>query len=204
MRAFPDHGFYGEEHASLRQQARYQWYVDPIDGTTNFVHGLPLFGISIGLVDRKRIVVGVIYDPMRDELFTAVKGHGAHLNGRRLHVSSTRDIAHSLLSTGFPSEFRRQPQPYLRWFLMLESRSRAVRRIGSTALSLAYIAAGRLEGFYEQRLWPWDIAAGILLVEEAGGCTTNLNGRPPVLEEGQLLATNGRIHQALLRLLKSR
>ena len=202
-RAFPDHGFYGEEHARRRLDSPYRWYVDPIDGTTNFVHGLPLFAISIGLAYRQAMLVGVIYDPIRRELFLAMKGRGAFLNGRRLRVSRTRSVARSLLATGFPNEFRRQPQPYLGWFLTLEARSRAVRRLGSTAISLAYVAAGRLEGFYEQQLWPWDIAAGLLLVQEAGGRVTDFSGGAPVLHDGKLVASNGRIHAELLRCLRT-
>ena len=200
--AFPEHGFYGEEHAGLREDAAYRWFVDPIDGTTNFVHGVPLFVVSIGLWHDSRIIAGVVYDPMRRELFAARRGGGAFLNGRRLRVSATRTLSHSMLSTGFPVEFRRQPEPYLSWFRVLESRCHAVRRLGSTALSLAYVAAGRLDGFYEQHLRPWDIAAGLLLVEEAGGRISDLAGQPAHVEDGRLVATNGHIHLELVRRLQ--
>jgi len=203
QRAFPDHGFHGEEHAHLRSEAPYTWIVDPIDGTTNFVHGVPAFAVSIGLVYHHAPLLGVIYDPMRKELFSGLKGRGAFLNGQRLSVSRTRFVEKSLLSTGFSSKFRVNPQPYLRWFRTFQSRSHAVRRIGCTTLSLAYVASGRLDGFYEQDLWPWDIAAGLLIVQEAGGRVSDFHGRPPVLRDGELLATNGRIHQEMLRLLRS-
>ena len=200
-RAFPDIGFLGEEHGARDETASARWIVDPIDGTNNFVHGFPCFGVSIGLEDRGAMVAGVIYDPMRRELFTAIAGRGAYLNGRRIRVSRTRRLAESLLSTGFSTTFLTQDQPYLRWFQRAQRRSHGVRRIGSTVISLAAVACGRLEGFYERDLWPWDMAAGVVLVREAGGHVTDLAGRAPVLTDGRLIATNGHIHRALLRLL---
>jgi myo-inositol-1(or 4)-monophosphatase len=177
------------------------WIVDPLDGTNNFVHGLPMFGVSIGLERQGVMEVGVIYDPMRRELFVAVRGRGARLNGKRMRVSSTRTLAHSLLSTGFSTNFLTHTQPYLGWFQTLQRRSHGVRRLGSTVLSLAAVAAGRLEGFYERDLWPWDMAAGLLLVQEAGGMASDLSGRSPRLDAGQLVATNGHIHPQLLTAL---
>lgn len=205
-RATPGFGFLGEEFGERQGGLPYRWIVDPIDGTNNFVHGLPLFGVSIGLealgpVPPRTILVGVIYDPMRRELFVAQKGRGAWVNGRCLHVSSTPTLSRSLLSTGFSSKFLEHTQPYLGWFTRLQRRSHGVRRIGSTVLSLAAVAAGRLEGFYEQDVWPWDIAAGMLLVEEAGGRVTNFQGRAVVLDQGRIIASNGRIHRELLRVL---
>lgn len=200
-RASPAFGFLGEERGERRQEAPYRWIVDPLDGTTNFVHGFPLFGISIGLEHRGEILVGVIYDPMRRELFVATKGGGAFLNRRRIHVSSTRTLAKSLLSTGFSFHSLTHAQPYLRWFQTLQQRSHGVRRIGTTVLSLAAVAAGRLDGFYERDLWPWDIAAGMLLVQEAGGRVTNLEGNAASLGEGRLVASNSHIHRELLQVL---
>ena len=200
-RADPAVGFLGEEHGARRDGASSRWIVDPLDGTNNFVHGLPLFGVSIGLEHHGTMVVGVVYDPMRRELFTATRGGGAFLNGRRIHVSPTKRLALSLLSTGFSANFLKHPQPYLGWFQTLQASSHGVRRIGSSVLSLAFVASGRLEGFYERDLWPWDIAAGMLLVQEAGGRVSNLTGRPASLSEGRLVATNGHIHRALLRAL---
>ncbi len=203
-RAHPDFDFLGEEHGQEHQRSLYRWIVDPIDGTNNFVHGLPIFGVSIALEHRGRMVVGVIYDPMRRELFAAARGGGAFLNGTRIKVSRTRRLALSLLATGFAFNFRKRPQPYLGWFQDFQCRSHGVRRIGSTVFCLAAIAAGRLEGFYERDLWPWDMAAGMLLVEEAGGRISNLDGGPPNLNTGQLLATNGLIHDQMLRILRRR
>jgi len=200
-RAYPDIGFFGEEAGHRPRRSRYRWVVDPIDGTINFVHGLPLFGVSIALEHRGRILIGVIYDPMRRELFVAMKGHGAFLNRHPIRVSPTRRLSHSLLSTGFSFHSLTHTQPYLRWFQTLQQRSHGVRRIGTSVLSLAAVAAGRLEGFYERDLQPWDLAAGALLVEEAGGRITNLEGRPMVLGEGRLVASNGHIHRELLRAL---
>lgn len=200
--AFPAFGFLGEEHGQRREASSHRWIVDPLDGTINFVHGTPFFGVSIGLEHQGAIVAGVIYDPMRQQLFTATRGRGAFLNGRRLRVSRHRSLGDSLLSTGFSSKFRTHPQPYLRWFQILEARSHAVRRLGSTALCLAYVAAGWLDGFYERDLWPWDLAAGLLLVEEAGGRVSDFKGKPVTLTEGRVVASNGRIHEAMLQALR--
>lgn len=201
-RAFPTFGFLGEEHGQRREASVHRWIVDPVDGTINFVHGMPFFGISIGLEHKGSLVAGVIYDPMRQHLFMGTRGHGAFLNGRRLRVSRHRTLGESLLSTGFSSKFRTTPQPYLRWFQTLEARTHAVRRLGSTALCLAYVAAGWLDGFYERDLWPWDIAAGLLLVEEAGGRVSNFSGKPVTLTECRVVASNGRIHEAMLQALR--
>jgi myo-inositol-1(or 4)-monophosphatase len=200
-RAYPAFGFFGEEHGRRRRHAPYRWIVDPIDGTMNFVHGLPLFGVSIALEHAGTLLVGVIYDPMRRELFAAIKGRGAFLNGRRIRVSRTPALSQSLLSTGFSSKFRRHPQPYLGWFETFQRRSRGVRRLGTTVWCLAAVAAGRMEGFYEQDLWPWDIAAGSLLVQEAGGRVSGFDGKPLRLLEGKLVASNGRIHPQMLAIL---
>jgi len=197
-RAFPDHGFQGEERPRQRGKGPYRWVVDPLDGTTNFVHGVPLFGVSIALACNNAVLAGVIFDPMRNELFSASRGQGSSLNGRRIRVSGTSRLGSGLLSTGFATSFRRHSQRYLRWLKTFELDSRAVRRIGSTALSLAYVASGRLDGFYEERLWPWDIAAGVLLVSESGGRVTNFSGGDPDLERGELIASNGRIHRSIL------
>lgn len=202
-RRFPSHGFQGEERTRTHPDAPYQWIVDPLDGTMNFVHGVPVFAVSIGLRVEGSTRLGLIYDPTRREMFTAVAGRGAFLNGRRIRVSRTARLAESLLSTGFSSTFRTNPAPLLRWFTAFQSRCRGVRRIGSSAVSLAYVACGRHDGFYEQELWPWDIAAGLLLVEEAGGRVTDFRGRPITrLEDGVVVASNGRIHPEMLALLR--
>lgn len=202
-RAYPAFGVLGEEHGLQRPHAPCRWIIDPLDGTMNFVHGVPLFGVSIALYHRAIPLVGVIYDPSREELFTAVAGRGARLNGRRIGVSRAARLQKSLLATGFSSRFRRHPAEYVRWFTTFESRTHSVRRIGTTVLCLAYVAAGRLEVFYERDLWPWDIAAGILLVTEAGGRVSGFDGRPAVLERGELVASNGLVHSGVLRVLRS-
>jgi myo-inositol-1(or 4)-monophosphatase len=212
LRACPTFGVLGEEEGARRARAPYRWIVDPLDGTNNFVHGLPIFGVSIGLealdgaeptsACGTNMLVGVIYDPIRRELFTALRGRGATMNGTRLRVSATPTLALSLLSTGFSAHFRKNSGPYLRWFEAFQRRSHGVRRLGSTVFSLASEAAGRLEGFFEQDLWPWDMAAGLLLVEEAGGRVSDFTGEAPALARGQLIASNGRIHRELLRALK--
>ena len=201
-RSFPDFGFLGEEHGPSNEGAATRWIIDPIDGTMNFVHGIPLFGISIGLEHEGKLVAGVIYDPSRGELYTAVRGRGAFLNGKRIRVSKTKDLSRSILSTGFSANFRKQPEPYLSWFRTFESSTHAVRRIGTTVLCMAYVASGRMEGFYEQDLWPWDIAAGIVIVEEAGGKVTNFDGKRSALERGRLIASNGLIHGAIRKILQ--
>ncbi len=203
-RAFPGFGFLGEEQGERTGASEYRWIVDPLDGTNNFVHGLPLFGVSIGLERLGRIVAGVIYDPNRRELFTAARGGGAYLNGRRIRVSKAAVLAKGLLSTGFSSRFTRSPAAYLRWFKAFQARSHGVRRLGSTVLCLAWIASGRLEGFYERDLWPWDIAAGLVLVEEAGGQVSDFDGGQVGLNDGRLVASNGRIHRAILRGLNAK
>ena len=202
-RRFPDHGFVGEERTRTNPESPYQWIVDPIDGTTNFVHGVPVFAVSIALAWRGKPVAGVIYDPMRRETFTAANGAGAWLNRRRIRVSSNKRLADSLLSTGFSARFREHPGPYLRWFKAFQMRCHAVRRIGCTTLSLAYVACGREDGFFERDLWPWDVAAGIVLVQEAHGRVTDLDGSPVRLDQGRMVASNGHIHREMLALLRN-
>lgn len=208
--AFPDHGVYGEEGTRDRMEGAFRWYVDPLDGTTNFAHGFPQFCVSLGLEQRPAdlppgqdgtLVAGVIYDPMRDELYTAERGHGAWLNGKPMHVSRTPDLAESLVATGFPSR-KRHASPNIHFYHEFTLRSHGVRRAGSAALDLAYVAAGRLEAFWEFNLNPWDTAAGILLVEEAGGRVTDFAGEQFQLNSNEVLASNGLIHDELVGLFK--
>jgi len=200
-RATPTFGFLGEEQGERYAHTASRWIVDPLDGTNNFVHGLPLFGVSIGLEHEGKLVLGVVYDPIRRELFVATKGRGCTLNGARVRVSPTQTIAHGLLSTGFSSTFLTHTQPYLGWFKAFQRQSHGVRRIGSTVLSLAWVACGRLEGFYERDLWPWDVAAGMLLVQEAGGRISDIDGSSASVSDGRLVASNGHIHREMLRIL---
>jgi myo-inositol-1(or 4)-monophosphatase len=206
--AFPTHGIYGEEGTRERLEAEYRWYVDPLDGTTNFAHGFPQFCVSMGLELRPpgtaadedgTLVAGVIYDPMRDELFTARRGRGAQLNGKPLRVSRAVQLAESLLATGFPSR-KRHASPNIHFYHEFTLRSHGVRRAGSAALDLAYVAAGRIDAFWEFNLNPWDTAAGILLVTEAGGRVTDFSGEPYRLESREILASNGLIHAELVKL----
>jgi myo-inositol-1(or 4)-monophosphatase len=208
---FPDHGIYGEEGTRERLNRGFRWYVDPLDGTTNFAHGFPQFCVSMGLEQRRSglkddedglLVAAVIYDPMRDELFTAEFEAGAHLNGSRLHVSKTAHLAESLVATGFPSRKRHQ-NPNIHFYHEFTLRSHGVRRAGSAALDMAYVAAGRLEAFWEFNLNPWDTAAGILLVREAGGRVSDFSGKPVKLSSEEVLASNGLIHDEMVGMFES-
>jgi myo-inositol-1(or 4)-monophosphatase len=208
--AFPEHGVYGEEGTRDRLEGEYRWYVDPLDGTTNFAHGLPQFCVSLGLELRPEglrpdedgtLVAAVIYDPMRDELFTAERGRGAWLNGKPMRVSRTPELAEALVATGFPSR-KRHESPNVHFYQEFTLRSHGVRRAGSAALDLASIAAGRMDAFWEFKLNPWDTAAGILLVEEAGGRVTDFAGNPFRLESRETLASNGLIHAELVGLFE--
>jgi myo-inositol-1(or 4)-monophosphatase len=177
--------------------------IDPLDGTTNFARGVPFFCVSIACVQDRQPVLGVVFDPMRDELFTASKSEGAALNGRALNVSQTGSLDKSLLVTGFPYDIRTNPENNLSQYALFAVRSLGVRRLGSAALDLAYVAAGRFDGFWEYRLSPWDFAAGMLIVLEAGGRVTRIDGGPDVFREPtSILATNGRIHESMLGSLR--
>lgn len=207
---FPDHGMYGEEGTRERLDQQYRWYVDPLDGTTNFAHGIPHFCVSLGLEYRTpdlpsdqdgTIVAGVIYNPMLDELFTAERGKGANLNGRPIHVSRVPDLAESLVATGFPSR-KRHDSPNIHFYQEFTLRSHGVRRAGSAALDLAYVACGRFEAFWEFHLNPWDTAAGFLLVEEAGGRITDFSGGPFQLDSREVLASNGLVQDELIGMFK--
>ena len=205
---FPDHGIFGEEGTRQRLDSTYRWYVDPLDGTTNFAHGFPVFCVSLGLEHRPpgtaenadgELVAGLIYDPLRDELFVTEKGKGAYLNGRRLQTSKTPRLAEALLATGFPSRSRHQ-NPNVHFYHEFTMRSHGVRRAGSAALDLAYVACGRIDGYWEFRLNPWDTAAGALLVLEAGGTLTRFDGSPFRLDSQEVLATNGPLQAELVPL----
>ncbi len=203
--AFPGEGIYGEEGVRQRIDSEYRWYVDPLDGTTNFAHGFPVFSVSLGLEHRPaglaagedgELIAGVVYDPTRDDMFSAEKGQGAWLNGRRVRVSGTKQLAEALLATGFPSR-KRHLSPNIHFYQELTLRSHGVRRAGSAALDLAYTACGRVDGFWEFHLNPWDTAAGALLVQEGGGKITRFDGTPFRLDSSEILATNGWLHEEL-------
>jgi myo-inositol-1(or 4)-monophosphatase len=202
-RHFPDHAFLAEESAVLQSgSSPYQWIIDPLDGTTNYTHGFPIYAISIALAKKGEVILGVIYDPTREELFCAAKGEGARLNGKKIHVSSTENLSQSLLATGFPYDLRESRTNNFDHFKNFALRAQAVRRAGSAALDLSYVAAGRFDGFWEMKLGPWDMAAGSLLVKEAGGQSTDFSGRPLQLEGRQVLASNGKIHSPMIALLR--
>ena len=199
---FPDHQILAEESDLSGPQSPYRWYIDPIDGTTNFAHAYPHFCVSIGLSHESQRIIGVVYDPIRDELFCARRGHGATLNGSPIHVSSTASLDQSLLLTGFPYDRRQRSAFYLRFYEAFMLCSQGVRRSGSAALDLCYTACGRADGFWEWRLKPWDTAAGSLLVEEAGGQMSNFSGQEFDVSGEQTLASNGQLHQAIIAVLQ--
>ncbi|MFY9559853.1 MAG: inositol monophosphatase family protein [Terriglobales bacterium] len=194
---FPTHDVMGEEGTRIDTGSDYKWYVDPLDGTTNFAHGFPVFCVSLAVEYRGRRAAGVIYDPTRDEMFAAEAGKGATLNGQPIHVSSTSRLAECLLGTGFPSQ-KRHKNPNIYFYHHLTLRTHGVRRAGSAALDLCNVACGRFDGFWEFNLNPWDTAAGVLIVEEAGGRVTNFSGGPFQLDSRETLASNGLVHDALV------
>jgi myo-inositol-1(or 4)-monophosphatase len=200
---WPDHDVLGEEQGLNDRGSEYRWYVDPLDGTTNFAHSYPVFCVSMALERRMagqpaRRIAAVIYDPTRDELFSAEPGKGAHLNGERIRVSKTPVLKESLVATGFPSH-KRHKNPNIHFYHQITLRTHGVRRAGSAALDLCNVAAGRFDGFWEFNLNPWDTAAGVLIVDEAGGKITRFDGSPFQLDSRETLASNGVIHEALLR-----
>lgn len=198
-KARPGYSFLMEERGEVAGvDASHRWIVDPLDGTTNFLHGLPLFAISIGLEREGQLVAGVIYNPINDDLFTAEKGRGAFLNDRRLRVAVRKSLADALVTTGIPHLGRPGHPLFLRELETVIKEVAGVRRTGSAALDLAWTAAGRFDAYWERGIKPWDLAAGILLVREAGGFVTDLSGGDKMLEKGQVLATNGTLQKALL------
>ena len=206
--AFPAHGVYGEEGTRSGMDSEYRWYIDPLDGTTNFAHGFPAFCVILGLERRAaglaedadgELVAGVTYDPLRDEMFSAERGKGAWLNGKRISVSKTATVQESLTATGFPSQ-KRHSSPNVHLYQEMTLRSHGVRRAGSAGLDLAYVACGRLDGFWEFNLNPWDTSAGVLLVEEAGGAVNHFDGGKFTLDSREVLATNGRINEEMVHL----
>lgn len=193
---FPKHSIVAEEGSGQEGDARYRWIVDPLDGTTNFAHGYPCFAVSIGFEEAGELQVGVIYQPITKELFTTSRGEGAYLNQKRIRVSSIDHLSTSLLATGFPST-KRARNPNIHYYWNFTLRSHGVRRDGSAALDLASVACGRFDGFWEFGLHPWDTAAGVLLVREAGGVVTTFSGQPYRPGDNETLASNGRIHAEL-------
>jgi len=196
-KAYPNHGILAEE-SGAQNGDEYIWVIDPLDGTTNFLHGFPQFSVSIGIKYKGQLEQGVVYDPLRQELFTATRGGGAQLNDRRLRVSRAKGLEGALLGTGFPFKHQQHLDPYLNTFRALFPMTAGIRRAGSAALDLAYVAAGRLDGFWEIGLSEWDMAAGILIIQEAGGMVSDFSGGNDYLETGNVVAGTPRVYKAML------
>jgi myo-inositol-1(or 4)-monophosphatase len=195
---FPSHSVVAEEGGGQEGSSEYRWYVDPLDGTTNFAHGFPMFNVTLALERAGELIAGVIYDPVRDEIFKAEAGGGAYLNDRRIHVSKVARVDDALVATGFPSR-KRHENVNVHFYYQLAMMSHGVRRAGAAALDLAYVACGRLDAFWEFGLNPWDMAAGVLLVREAGGTASGMHGEEFRLRGPHMLADNGVLHQPMLR-----
>jgi myo-inositol-1(or 4)-monophosphatase len=197
LSSFPDHNILAEEGEYHQSDSPFRWVIDPVDGTTNFAHGFPWFCVSVGLEFAGNIVAGVIYNPIYGELFTATAGGGAFLNGRRLHVSNRSPLKNSLLGTGFPYDCATDPNNNFADFIHFQKAARGIRRAGAAALDLAYVAAGRLDGFWELKLKPWDVAAGVLMVREAGGVISTFEGSDYSIYTDRIVASNGLIHHEM-------
>ena len=198
---YPSHAVVAEEGSAHEGTSEYRWYVDPLDGTTNFAHGFPVYNVSMGLECAGELIAGVIYDPTRDEMFLAEKDAGAFLNGERIHVTATERLEDSLCATGFPSRKRHQ-NINVHFYYQFAMQTHGVRRAGAAAIDLAYVACGRLDFFWEFSLNPWDMAAGVLLVREAGGMAGGMKGEPFDLRGPNVLATNGALHQPVLDMMQ--
>ena len=196
---FPSYGMLAEEGGELAGEKNARWIVDPLDGTTNYAHGLPIFCVSIGLERAGEVVLGAVHDPMREEIYVAERGGGATLNGEPIKVSDTEELIQALIATGFPYDRAEMPEA-LELFGRFAATTRGMRRLGSAALDLCYVASGRLDGYYERGIWPWDLAAGSLILEEAGGKLTNYRGDVLDLDGREIVASNGRLHSAMTRL----
>jgi len=196
---FPSHGIVAEEGGGHESSSGFRWYVDPLDGTTNFAHGFPVFNVTMALEKDGEIIAGVIFDPTRNELFTAEKGGGAYLNNRRISVSKAKTLEDSLVATGFPSR-RRHQNVNIHFYHQLAMITHGVRRAGAAAIDLAYVACGRLDLFWEFGLNPWDMAAGLLMIHEAGGRSSDMDGAPSSVRGPNLLADNGLLHEETLQL----
>ncbi len=198
---FPDHDFIAEEGLEQERGSAFCWIIDPLDGTTNYAHGFPFFSVSIALESMGKIVCGVVYDPVRDEIFSGIMDHGAFLNGGQIKVSSIDDLDRSLLATGFPYDLRESSENNIAHFNNFVTRAQAIRRCGSAALDLCYVACGRFDGFWELKLKPWDVAAASLILREAGGYLSDFKNQEFSIYSGETLGTNGLIHQQMLDVL---
>jgi myo-inositol-1(or 4)-monophosphatase len=201
QKEFPNHAILAEESGHNHTVSEYQWVIDPLDGTTNFAHGIPIFSVSIALLKNDSPILGVAYDPLRDEMFSAELGQGASLNQRPIHVSARTDLGQAVLSTGFPYDVRTNPQNNFTQFVQFQLRTQAVRHLGSAALDCAWTAMGRLDGYWEFGVKPWDVGAGALLVREAGGRVTAVDGVGDFISSATILVSNGLLHEQMLRVL---
>ncbi|MBF0104439.1 MAG: inositol monophosphatase [Deltaproteobacteria bacterium] len=199
---YPEHDVLAEEGSGERKDSEYKWIIDPLDGTTNFAHGYPQFAVSIGLEIGGEIIAGVVYDPMRDELFRAFKGEGAYLNDRPIRVSHTEKLEHAMIATGFAYNIRKHIDEHLRYFKDVIMKAQAVRRAGSASLDICHVASGRFDGFWELNLFPWDTAAGVIIAKEAGAKITRFDGAPYTVYEKDILITNAVIHGEMVKTLK--
>lgn len=202
LKAFPDHQILAEEGSLSRADSPYKWLIDPLDGTTNYYHGFPFFSVSIALEIQGEVTLGIVYAPMLRELFVAERKKGATLNGKRINVSKETLLTKSLLATGFPYDVREARRDNLNYFSSFLKKAQAIRRAGSASIDLCYVACGRFDGFWELRLAPWDLAAGVLMIEEAGGKVSNFSGRKLNLYGDDAAASNGRIHLQLLSVIQ--
>lgn len=201
---YPGHSIISEEVGEMLQESDYQWIIDPIDGTVNFAHGIPICCVSIGLKHKEELLLGAVYNPMMNELFFAEKGKGAYLNDKPIKVSSKTNFAKACLVTGFPYKWPNSSEHPIRVFERFILEGLPVRRLGSAAIDLCWVACGRFDGFWEYNLSSWDVAAGYLIVQEAGGRITNFDGEPYSVFDKETLATNGHIHEDMLRLIRNK
>jgi myo-inositol-1(or 4)-monophosphatase len=200
---FPTHSILAEEGGGVSNDSEYLWIIDPLDGTTNYAHHFPFYCVSIALSYNKEVVIGIIYNPVLNELFTAIRGEGSFLNNNGISVSDNKELMKSLLATGFPYDKAHSDRDNLVYFNKFLKQIRGVRRAGSAAMDLVYTACGRLDGYWELKLKPWDLAAGILIVQEAGGMVSGLNGEKPDIFKGDVVASNGLIHNEMLNIIKN-
>jgi myo-inositol-1(or 4)-monophosphatase len=203
-KSFPSHAIMSEECGELSAVSEFKWIIDPLDGTTNYAHGLPIFTISLALEYKGDVIIGMVYNPTSDEEYFAVNGKGAWLNNRRIHVSKIRLLRDSLVVTGFPPDARENPDGLFHRFILFCCEAQAVRRIGSAALDLCWVASGKLDGFWESRLSPWDVAAGYLIVREAGGNVTNYSNCYGKIDDREVVASNGLIHDEMIRVVQNK
>ena len=200
---FNNHSILAEESGQLKTDSEYVWVIDPLDGTTNFAHGLPIFSVSIGVQKNGETICGVVYDVMRNAMYSAEKNSGSFLNGKKIKVNNNSDLSRSVLVTGFPYDVAENPLNAVEKFSAFLKKTRAIRRLGSAAIDFCYVAQGVFEGFWEVSLNPWDICAGKLIVEEAGGIVTDFNNREINIDSKQILATNKLVHQEMLEILQA-